>query len=821
MVDDDEVESMGGMSVAADNDVPRVSWAQSTDHGSPLNDKHQRLPRVRVSESSESERASVVDVSGDSDSRDSAASTGGDGGGSEVEKEVEEASQFSKWPPLMHDGSMISKKLAQPRFMTSPRVTKEGIDVRPGDLDLSIAMNPRKPDVTEAVPNPRELTSDDRLRAVRYFMTHVFMLSTIMHERGELLKMAAGAEIGPETGHEHVNISAIFRTRRSYDNFKGYLHAIFATCVLPHADIYSWISVGKRGPKGPSRSRLYWLAYNGKQAAKGLIYENTSADKHDGNFRVGIDGDEWQHCIDAYEAHAGNPAATEANAKKQGDVFMPAHWGVGKNKPLPFTKANALEVSDGFCQRAGLMGLFAHSTFFRRAAWSLEGGRHKAVPSWALAYGNVKINEQQVDVLDKMAISPLINADSSYIRFAATGKWEKDASEVAGSGIAVSQNPLLWNPSFVLQEEFVEQLALHEAQRYLTLRVLPPRIIVQRNYPHVPRPNGYAMVIDLHSPDEHAPSYLVAKMFASQLNYNVTPHIYDIGRGAGIDTTGRRAAAYVQMASSEFAARPFADVRRAHVMSYLSSEVERFIRLAPSRDGAGTDEVVRSLLARFEGVQMDGFRGLTTVGGVQDLVDDATPEIGDRFGAALTYSAIVVVPAEDLAKATDAYENAQNLPMPGPQAADNAWRAPAVVQPIDSIFQNARFSVDPLDTNETDQPTTTDPDAPILSEDHHFLMVWRYVHAVTSRVLHRETMTPFDGLGHQRAQAAIAAAKRRATARADRHARIQHDFTYDQHDADVMHNMDDSDDDEDDDDDRDDRDDDNDEDDENETSGDV
>jgi hypothetical protein len=86
-----------------------------------------------VSESSESERASVVDVSGDSDSRDSAASTGGDGGGSEVEKEVEEASQFSKWPPLMHDGSMISKKLAQPRFMTSPRVTKEGIDVRPGD----------------------------------------------------------------------------------------------------------------------------------------------------------------------------------------------------------------------------------------------------------------------------------------------------------------------------------------------------------------------------------------------------------------------------------------------------------------------------------------------------------------------------------------------------------------------------------------------------------------------------------------------------------------------------------------------------------------
>ena len=45
----------------------------------------------------------------------------------------------------------------------------------------------------------------------------------------------------------------------------------------------------------------------------------------------------------------------------------------------------------------------------------------KPVPSWALTYGSsAKVNEEAIDVLDKMAMSPLINADSSYMRFAVT-----------------------------------------------------------------------------------------------------------------------------------------------------------------------------------------------------------------------------------------------------------------------------------------------------------------------------------------------------------------------------------------------------------------
>ena len=48
--------------------------------------------------------------------------------------------------------------------------------------------------------------------------------------------------------------------------------------------------------------------------------------------------------MDKYDNHASNARAVEANAKKQGNVFMPTHWGVGKNKPLPLTKANAMEL---------------------------------------------------------------------------------------------------------------------------------------------------------------------------------------------------------------------------------------------------------------------------------------------------------------------------------------------------------------------------------------------------------------------------------------------------------------------------------------------
>ena len=79
------------------------------------------------------------------------------------------------------------------------------------------------------------------------------------------------------------------------------------------------------------------------------------------------------------------------------------------------------QVADGVCERAGLSLLMGSSTLVRRIAWTLELGRHRMTPSWALTYGKTNTGEDLLDVLDYMAMASAVNADVSYVRYIMTG----------------------------------------------------------------------------------------------------------------------------------------------------------------------------------------------------------------------------------------------------------------------------------------------------------------------------------------------------------------------------------------------------------------
>ena len=278
------------------------------------------------------------------------------------------------------------------------------------------------------------------------------------------------------------------------------------------------------------------------------------------HFAVGFDdpGPYWTQCVDTYQSRAGNERATEANKKKQGAIFMPSHWGTGKNKPLPLTKANAMEVCDGFCERAGIMKLMSHATVIRRIAWTLEGQRHRMPPSWVLTYGKTVLAEEALDVLEKCASTPALNADSSYVRFIVTGNFQKPEAS------SWKKNPLLWTPSFVLSELYVEMLSLAEAQLYCAMHILPPRILIMQTCPDVPKPCGYAIVIDLHCPCTEAGSYKVALALHEELQFNIVPHLYDVG-AAGLDDSGLRSTSWAHLVLHEFKSLPFSSIARSQV----------------------------------------------------------------------------------------------------------------------------------------------------------------------------------------------------------------------------------------------------------------
>lgn len=676
------------------------------------------------------------------------------------------------WPPRMPDGQPIPKKLMQPRFLTSPERTTSGEPVKPGIVDWTITMNPRTPDPTEAIPIPTEITNDQRLTATRYFMIHSALLFRRLHERKELIELAAGAEISDEEKHEHAQQAGSFRTRKKPENHKEYLRALLSTCTMPDPLVDSRVYFSRRG-RGVSGE--YHRAYTGKQAGKGLIYDNVEGDG--GHFQVGMTPERWERCVDKYEAYAGNSAAKEANPKKQANVFMPAHWGVGPRKPLPFSKSNALEVSDGFCERAGLLKLFPHSSFIRRAAWTAEGGRHKFVPSWALVYGRTTVNPQQIDVLDKMAMMPLINADSSYTRYVVTGEWDPPDQR------DMQLNPLLWSPSFVIQEQYVEQLGLREAQEYCESQRLPPRIVMQQRHPPVPKPKGHAVVIDLRCPNLSAPSFHVCELLAEKFKFNVTSHIYDLGKDAGTDDTGLRSATYTELICYAFANRPLDNIRRSHTVAYLSTEAEGFWRKAwlefrehdmTAETPLTDDEMVRRLIAKIAGVDPESFKGIvSSPSELEALITASTPTlISDDATLRRTCCALYQVSAEELA-ALDLVrqvrvplpENVEEEP-PRRPALSGQWRAPRSVpgarQPIDELFDHFEFDPSPQRPSMPDEGPRADVHEPELSKDHHFIVAWRYGSSpVANRQWKREELGEYLGGASEHASRRLAMAAAR------------------------------------------------------------
>ena len=281
---------------------------------------------------------------------------------------------------------------------------------------------------------------------------------------------------------------------------------------------------------------------------------------------------------------------------------------------------------------------------------------------------------------------------------------------------------MLFSPRFILGSIYTDQLGLTEALLYCNTRILPPRIDLQIEYPHLAEPKGHAVVIDLDCPGMAADSYLASVLLAGTLKFNVTPHLYSLGGEAdggrpGQDRSGLRAASWVQVAGLahcalawpsctpaishlhtvwlaqlamvEMVQSPLNEIKRCHISAYLSTEVEYFVRNVSgvsdyAFDGEDTAETredrraaVEQLLRSFEGVDVRAFHGIVELEQLERVVSASSPGFHDYEAARRTHCVIVCVPdgsvAVSAARAAEAAAT-RSKPVYARSALSGMWR---------------------------------------------------------------------------------------------------------------------------------------------------
>ena len=339
-----------------------------------------------------------------------------------------------------------------------------------------------------------------------------------------------------------------------------------------------------------------------------------------------------------------------------------------------------------------------------------------------------------------------------------------------------------------------------EAQLFVVSKTLSPRIIVQQTRLHVPRPKGYALVIDYLCPDVDSVSFKVCSALSARAKFNVTPHIYDIGGVGGADEFGLRALLQMQYVHDELQPRPFSEVTRAHVTAFLSSPVEDYWRRKMHSMSSVLTERERldTFMSELVSVDTEAFLGVVTdEDSLLSLLQQHMPGIdADEATLRRTYCVLVCVDASSIAAAVTASEairrTAQRAPqmsrrgaprgtmndedeataaaseVPMPDVPRNRylsgqWRAPRTpgrLQPIDEMFANRDTSDDPPEALPVPDELPRQPAPPPSVTSHYFLVAVRYgPHAVVHRAWGRNDLGDFDGVSR-------AAARRAALARA-------------------------------------------------------
>ena len=166
-------------------------------------------------------------------------------------------------------------------------------------------------------------------------------------------------------------------------------------------------------------------------------------------------------------------------------------------------------------------------------------------------------------------------------------------------------------PKVLLSDDILEQLARQEFKDYEALKILPPHVQLQLDYPSVPNMAvGHSIVADLWQKFPGSTSERVCRIL-SVAGFNNTPRIFNDAAAGGLDPMGTRSCGLASLIVGEFGASELARVERMHLYAHVSSEFDQWGRRAitlaqlDDHDPASDDQVmVAQLTALFDSYQM-------------------------------------------------------------------------------------------------------------------------------------------------------------------------------------------------------------------------
>ena len=731
---------------------------------------------------------------GEGERREEEEEVEGDDGDEDGERGGDAAVRW--WPPI--NPRLIRGRLLRqlpPRLASSPRYDSHGRPLKPTDQDFGITMTPccAKPSVD--YPQPVDPPDALRVAATYHFMEGCHKLFVRLHEVDKsdadledalkLEEAAGGAERGDKLREAHAQLAVRVSTRRPLNVTKNLLEWLLQPLALAHPQLWNRISVKPR----QKQSQEYAMAYTQKDEVEGDLFNApTPLPTAAGHFLIGLTPERHALIRRVYKHWASNMANKTAYSK--GGANRPVRY-TGKVKKYPIAKSSFLDLGYDLVEEEGFGEDGRSASAVRKTAWLLQKGYHFLAPSFFITYAKTAADEEQIMCGELVNNNPFRAEDATLVRKAMFNTYDPP-SHIQNTRVA-------YRAPVLLQKAETEDMGLFEMRRWKQEQILPPRVLLRREFPFVPvGAKGQFFIADFeyNFPCSGAESSLTIARAFGNAGFNVTPHLYQVGEGetagSGIDALAFRSVGVAYCVLSEFMLSSFESVTRSHVTSFLDHEwhvwCESTLATLEHTDTALTSRRMYALLKALQGPRGFSFdtgawHGVLTPAALLASYEKHRPQVGDELRAKRTHIAIIAVeaapppaPSEVPADSAPADDTPEDAPvLAPPNTAEQAWERLGalgtsefpnhnelhpylldVLKQYDGTTTNASDDAAPTDVPTdvpTDDPLPTDPlptDASSAAAEatppqrHHYLVAWRYgQHAIVARHVARENLTPY------------------------------------------------------------------------------
>ena len=502
---------------------------------------------------------------------------GSDGGEEEMDDETRDNlnDPNHKWWPPVRRGRKDEQSLP-PRMASSPTFGDKNVLAVTRDLDFMITMTPMKSIISHSNPHPVPASDALCVQSCRHFMIGADKLfkrmanvhkSTLEDQDALLLIEVSGSvERGEEMGHAHCQIALRVRTRRFLKVTKDLLNLLLSAILYQHPDLHNRISVVPRG----TQSQLYQLGYAYKDMAEGdLFHAPTPLPESAGHFRHGASPDRFDEADIHYKSYALDMMNKTAYSK--GGANRPIR-NTGKSKRYPVSKTSYLDIGHDLVEREKFGEDGRRALAVRKIAWLLEEQRHFLSNSWFVPFGKIAVDEEQVAAAELVNNNPFRAQDVSLVRKAMHNYYEIP-SHIGISRIA-ARAPVL------LQVNEADDLCLHEMRRWKLDGILPPRVVVRREYPWRYDGAGQAVIVDFNymyaSYDPATDSSLTLARGLGANKFNVNPLLYEVAGDFARDSIAYRSIGIGYMVQTCFALKRLDEVALLDIANYVDYEWNRW-----------------------------------------------------------------------------------------------------------------------------------------------------------------------------------------------------------------------------------------------------